>query len=97
VRIAVQRIARPDTSSAVAAVLSQYGPPSIIVPCAAAYHVAAQIDPKITDNKSSSEPRSLTSPLLRLVRVTSWSKTSDATQAQYSTANSLARLMLSSD
>src|ERR1700728_5081810 len=69
-KMAVQQTARPATNRIMAAVLSQCAPPNMVRGCASAYHIESQIDPKITGNKSSKEPRSLICPLLRLVRVT---------------------------
>src|SRR5579859_5293219 len=96
VTIAVHRIANPAASTTTLSVLTQCAPPNIVHPASSPSDVPTLIDAKITTHRISIDPRSCTLPLPRLVQVTATTVTSDAIQAQYSTAYSIAPLIITS-
>src|SRR5882757_1549375 len=96
VTIAVHRIASPTASTATLSVLTQCAPPNIVHPASSPSDLPTLVDAKITTHRISIDPRSCTLPLPRFVHVTATTVTSDAIHAQYSTAYSMAMLILTS-
>src|ERR1700730_13334547 len=93
--IAVHRITSPSTITSRAANFSQCPPPNIFLGPVALIHWHAVTEVAMTIHRISSEPRSCTFPVLRLVRVTIVMMISEANQLQKSTSQNVDSVIMS--